>query len=43
MTAEFKRTHQTKNLGEILVDQKRGIITEDKFGEYVNKVEERVS
>ena len=43
MTAEFKRTHPTKSLGEILADQERGIITEDKFGEYVNQVETRVS
>lgn len=43
MTAEFKLTHTAKSLGEIIADQERGIITEDKFGEYVNQVETRVS
>lgn len=40
---EFKRTHPVKSLGEIIAGQERGIITEDKFGEYVNQVEARVS
>ena len=46
MTAEFKefkKKHPVKSLGEILADQERGIVTEDKFGEYVNQVEARVS
>lgn len=40
---EFKKKHPVKSLAEILADQERGIITEDKFGEYVNQVEARVS
>ena len=39
---ESKKKHPVKSLAEILADQERGIITEDKFGEYVNQVETRV-
>ena len=28
-----------KSLSEILADNRQGIVTEDKFGEYVNQVE----
>lgn len=43
MAAEFKRAHPIKSLCEIMADQERGIITEDKFGEYVNQIETMVS
>lgn len=32
-----------KSLEEILADAKNGIYTEDKFGEFVNQVEGKVS
>lgn len=32
-----------KSLGEILSDEKKGIRTEDKFGEFINHIEGKVS
>lgn len=40
---EFKRTHPTKSLQEIIDDFNNGIDFEDPFGYYVNSVEARVS
>ena len=40
---EFKRTHPTKSLQEIIDDYKNGIVFDDPFGDHVNSVEARVS